>query len=441
MRILSIDASPEFRELCTAYIAGHWPGAEVVALLPSAAVPDDQDDWSRYDALLLDHRARGDAEGRGGKKGHDGIQWLRTYRERLQSLPPIILISAENGEDIAVEAMKIGAADYLRRDKVTAVRLIGAINDAILERARERDRVMAQARIAERYAETVTVAVDIDSVGIAPPPDTPVISGYKMLRQIGEGGTSKVYLAERLPRMGQSAPVPQQIVLKVLNSRLIADASFIERFIREYRVISAVQNEHVARIYDQGITDAHLYIAMEYFPQGDLRARLDHRDAARLSSIQALKLTMQMARALDAIHSAGVIHRDLKPHNIMFRDTERLALVDFGLAKQLGEKTITATGGMLATPLYMSPEQCLGREQDARSDLYSVGVILYEMLTGKRLYDSDNLAGIAFQHVHADIPRLPKPLSGYQTLLDRLLAKHPDKRFQSARELFAYIAY
>jgi len=455
VRILIIDASPEFRDQCVEQIASHWPGAEVDLRTPQEAATPQAQEWARYDVLLLDHQLQAPAAapdeaaalqsppgpGAPTMLNHDGIAWLRAFREHIQGLPPIILLSAQTGEEVAVQAMKLGAADYIRRDKITATRLIGAINDAILERARDHDRLLARARLAERYSDTLTLALDIDAIGVAAPPDAPAISGYKMLRKIGEGGTSRVFLVERQARMGQPAPEPRQVVLKVLNARLLADQAFLERFIREYRVISAVQNEHVARIYDQGITDEHLYIAMEYFSGGDLRARMERRDAGRLSSIQALKITMQIARALDAIHSAGVIHRDLKPHNIMFRDADHLALVDFGLAKQLGEETITSNGGLLATPLYMSPEQCLGRSQDARSDLYSLGVILYEMLTEERLYESDNLAGIAFQHVHADIPRLPPPLTGYQTLLDRLLAKHPDERFQSARELFAYIAY
>ncbi len=130
-----------------------------------------------------------------------------------------------------------------------------------------------------------------------------------------------------------------------------------------------------------------------------------------------------------------------KPNNIMFRQTGHLALVDFGVARQMSEHTITATGGLIATPLYMRPEQCLGKPQDARSDLYSLGVMLYEMFTGQRLFESDNVAAIAFSHVHGEIPRLPAALAGYQSLMDRLLAKNPDERFQSARELFGYIAY
>jgi serine/threonine protein kinase len=177
---------------------------------------------------------------------------------------------------------------------------------------------------------------------------------------------------------------------------------------------------------------------MEYFPGGDLQARI----RAGLSSMGALKILVQMAEALDAVHASGVVHRDLKPQNIMFRENHRLAILDFGLARELdATSTLTQRGMVMATPLYMSPEQCLGHPHDARGDLYSTGVILYEMLTGQHLYEGDNAPQLAYQHVHGPIPKLPKRLAGYQSLLERLVAKRPDERFQSARELSNYIAH
>ena len=149
----------------------------------------------------------------------------------------------------------------------------------------------------------------------------------------------------------------------------------------------------------------------------------------------------QIARALDAIHERGVIHRDLKPPNILFRANGRPVLVDFGLAKDLAANlTLTRHGEVIATPRYMSPEQCLGKPADRRSDLYSLGVIFYEMLTGRRLYEAEGPAGLVYQHVHGPVPQLPTRLAGYQSILNRLLAKAPEARFQSARELFAMIA-
>ncbi len=131
----------------------------------------------------------------------------------------------------------------------------------------------------------------------------------------------------------------------------------------------------------------------------------------------------------------------IKPANILFRPDGRPVIVDFGLAKDLGSKaSLTVAGQLLATPRYMSPEQCLGRAVDARSDLYSLGAVFFEMLTGRKMYDYVGIAELVNAHVHAPVPRLPAHLAGYQPILDRLLAKDPDERFQSGRELFAMIA-
>jgi serine/threonine protein kinase len=135
------------------------------------------------------------------------------------------------------------------------------------------------------------------------------------------------------------------------------------------------------------------------------------------------------------------VHRDLKPTNILFRANGQPVIVDFGLARDLAASSnLTVAGQLLATPRYMSPEHFLGKRIDARSDLYSMGAILYEMLAGQRIYESETPANMIEMHVHGPVPRLPERLAGYQPIIDRLLAKKPDDRFQSARELFASIA-
>jgi serine/threonine protein kinase len=257
-----------------------------------------------------------------------------------------------------------------------------------------------------------------------------VVPGYKVLHLVGSGGQAKVYLAER-------DADGLRVALKVLDRTLRQDAVFLERFVREYKLIASIENDHVARIYDQGFTGEHPFLAMEFLPSGTLASRI--REG--LDSRGALRIAGQIARALDAIHSRGIVHRDLKPANILFRADGRPVIVDFGLAKDLGAASnLTVAGPLIATPRYMSPEQCLGNAVDARSDLYSLGAIFYEMLTGQKIYDSSNAATVVTMHVNAPIPRLPQRLGGYQPILDRMLAKQPEHRFQSARELFATIA-
>lgn len=257
-----------------------------------------------------------------------------------------------------------------------------------------------------------------------------LVPGYVVLHLIGQGGQAQVYLAEREhDRL--------QLALKVLDRTLRQDPVYLERLVREYKLLARLEMEHVARIYDQGFSGDRPYIAIEFLPGGTLAARMRQSMESRL----ALRITSQIARALEAIHAKGVVHRDLKPANILFRLDGRPVIVDFGLARDIGHaSTLTQAGHFVATPRYMSPEQCLGQEVDARSDLYSLGVVFYEMLTGRRLFDSENAEQLVHLHISAPVPRLPERLGGYQPVLDRLLAKQPGDRFQSARELFGLIA-
>jgi len=257
----------------------------------------------------------------------------------------------------------------------------------------------------------------------------PLVSGFTTLARIGEGGQAQVYLAER-------DYDGLRVALKVLDARVRHDKVFLERFVREYKLLSKLEIDHVARIYDQGFTGDHPYIAMEYLPSGTLAARIHEG----LTPRGALRVTAQVARALDAIHARGIIHRDLKPANILFRADGRPVIVDFGLAKDLAaDSTLTGQQRLLATPRYMSPEQCLGRPVDARSDIYSLGAILYEMLTRERIYASAGPADLMRMHVTAPVPKLPEGLATHQPLLERMLAKDPADRFKSASDLVGSI--
>jgi FixJ family two-component response regulator/aminoglycoside phosphotransferase (APT) family kinase protein len=415
MRILIVDESSESRAALAGLLRARWPEARLDEWDPRQhGNPADTIARGHYSAVLLQaHPA-----------GEDGIRWLAQIRAHPHA-PPVLLVANQKDTHAAIHAMKAGAAEFLCRPDLTAERFARALEDAMREHE-----VRRQESTGTHSPFARTIPLDPRRIGAPLRKDAVAIPGYRSLRMIGEGGMAQVYLAERV-RDGI------QLVLKVLDPGLRRDATFLQRFVREYKLIASIENEHVARVFEQGFSGEHPYIAMEYLPGGTLAARIHEG----MSSLAALRLTSQIAKALDAIHSRDIVHRDLKPQNIMFRESGRPVIVDFGLARDLDtESDLTRFGEVLATPRYMSPEQCLGEAADARSDLYSLGAIFYEMIAGERLYGDAGPADMVYLHVHGEIPRLPAHLAGYQTIIDRLLAKKREDRFQSARELFATIA-
>ncbi|HZN87282.1 MAG TPA: protein kinase [Burkholderiales bacterium] len=257
----------------------------------------------------------------------------------------------------------------------------------------------------------------------------PVIHGYRVLAKIGEGGMSSVFLAEEQARH-------RKVVLKVLKGKRVDDDGLWKRFFQECAILSSIKHDHVVRIYDQGFGDELAYIAMEHLAGGSLRELMDRG----LSPRQALSLLSQAASGLAEIHRCGIVHRDIKPANLMLREEGVLVLTDFGVAKRLETAAgQTMHGEILGTPYYISPEQSQGGAVTPRTDLYSLGVIFYEMLTGARPFVGDTLLEILAQHTAAPIPRLPAALAAYQRLVDGMLAKRPAERFDGAEAVLAEI--
>jgi hypothetical protein len=258
------------------------------------------------------------------------------------------------------------------------------------------------------------------------------IRGHRCIRQVGSGGMCKVYLAE-------SERAGTLVVLKVFSQ--VPDVSErivgFDRFLQEYEIVAGLNHKNVVRIYDLGVADDHAYIAMEHFPAGDLRERMKKP----LTPAVALRFLQQIASALEAIHSVGVLHRDLKPANVMLRSDASVSLIDFGLAKVNDDSaSLTGTREIFGTPYYMSPEQGHAEIIDARSDLYSLGVVFYEMLIGRKPFSGATAMEVIYKHRRADLPEIAPEFAAYETLLRRLLAKLPENRFQSAGALLTEIA-
>ena len=258
------------------------------------------------------------------------------------------------------------------------------------------------------------------------------ISGYQIDRKIGKGGMATVYLAKQIS-------LDRPVVLKVLDiAKQTENDTQIERFLSEGRIVASLNHPNIITIYDIGIADDNsIYISMEYIEGGDLKSRI----GIPMEPGEALDIVMQITRGLQLAHQHGIVHRDVKPANILFRNDNTPLITDFGIAKRVNDDlSLTSTGIFLGSPNYVSPEQATGDPVDARSDIYSLGCILYEMLTGEKPYKASTVFDVVMQHKEGPIPRLPEDTSEYQPLIDRMMAKDPDDRPADAEELLEIIS-
>ena len=252
-----------------------------------------------------------------------------------------------------------------------------------------------------------------------------VIPGYDIEGEIGEGAMASVYLATQ-------RSLERKVALKVMAAALAADPSFCERFLREGKTLARLSHPHTVTIHDIGNVGELYYMAMEYLPNGTLKERI----AAGLTPEQGVTLIRQIASALGYAHAQGLVHRDVKPANILFRADGTAVLSDFGIAKSLDDRTqFTQAGFAVGTPSYMSPEQARGQEIDGRADLYALGVVLYEILVGKLPYSGTDALSTALAHLTEPLPELPVHHGRYQGVLRKLLAKDPAERFPDAAAL------
>ena len=257
---------------------------------------------------------------------------------------------------------------------------------------------------------------------IASPPE---VEGYRIVSHLGEGGASHVWLAGR-------EPDGMQVALKILKTTPAEDVDAFQRFRQEQALIASVRHANVVDLLGDGFAGAHPYIVLEYLPRGSLREAI----AAGLSPRQALAVLAQLAGALAQMHAHHIIHRDLKPQNILIREDGTMAIADFGVATRIDSARPEADQKeVFGSPHYLAPELIGGSPASELTDLYSLGIVFHEMLTGRKPYVAASVRELAALHVNAPVPRLPEDLLDYQGLLAGLLAKDPRMRIGSAAEL------
>jgi DNA-binding response OmpR family regulator len=454
---------------------GEWLRHHLDVLCPQASVSllnlGEFERWcTNFSGRDCDLLLLGAAFGDSPEDPHaQGLEMLRSLREQ-PAAPAVIALASDGNELTAVRALQLGAVDYLPKRLLTPERLSTAVRvalrrverrvarrlaslaslsrDALKQRPAPAPDPLEEARLPATGEQAVVASAPVvpaaapaaEAAAGAPLPATgvaalltatnpEVIPGYTLRLRIGESEKAVVYLAT-------SAQRAHNVALKV--SKTLRDDAAGRQFLeREYTAIMAVKSHLVVEIYDCGVHAGYEYLAMEYLPRGDLKARIQRG----VTEHEALHYVAEIAAALKVVHEAGLVHRDLKPPNVMLRENDAVALIDFGLARSLDGNTVsTLTGVLLGSPYYMSPEQALGESLDARSDFYSLGVICYEMLTGQKPYVGGTAMEVLQQHVSAPVPLLGVDLARYQPFLNRLLAKSRGERFASAADIVAAAA-
>jgi len=406
-RIAIVGQDPQQRQWLRHHLQALWSDADPQSIEPDQYVQQLQDAAAPpYDATVL--CADFDAESPAQCAGFALLKRLR----RMTRIATMIVVANGGNELTAARATRLGVAAFLPRKLVDAQRLGGTLRRVLHASRRRRQRERTAVESGTQRAAGGTAA--------------PTIPGYTLLRELGSSTRASVWLA-------RAAALERPVALKV-SSPERGEGNDAPQFAREYAAIAAMRSPDIVDIYDYGVHDGREFLAMEYFPCGDLKQRLLHPLDAR----QALRYARRIASALCVTHAAGIVHRDLKPPNVMLRSDGAVVLIDFGLAKQLAADThSTAIGVLRGSPYYMSPEQVQAQTLDGRSDIYSFGVVLYEMLTGHKPFHGLTAMDLMQQHVSGERPPLPPELARYELLLSRLMAREREQRYVNAPEALA----
>lgn len=398
-RILIVENQNKQRDLLRSFVVKGFPEYSVQVKASSLESILEEADLNQFSAIIA-----GCDFGLDGTRQNATLTALRGHSANPNAAP-VILVADSGSEFTAVQAMGSGAFDYLPAARLDRTLLLAALERAVAHRLE-------------------------NGTG----DDGPVtVFGYDARQRLACTESGSVHVA-------YSAEHSREVVLKIVNRRrgsLFTDREF-ERLVDEFRLLSDISDPATAEVYDFRATPQLCYIAMEYFPSG----HIGHSIRAGLEPADGLELIEEIAHALSIIHGAGIIHNDLKPGNVMRREDGSVALIDFGISRRyrsdLDEEDEEEE--VWGTPYYMSPEQARGELTSERSDIYSLGVICFEVLTSEKPFTGKSKAAIVDQHLEGPVPVLPEPLEHYQPLIEQALAKDPSQRPASAREFVEFIS-
>ena len=407
-----IDGSAGYRAVLSTFLLAQWPTACVEEVDPFAETLQGVGHTfgTRSDVILL-----------GG---------IGTFDEACASLkrllardgcPPVILMVAPELEAQAALLIAAGAASVLFKDGFSKHSLVDTISGLLEDRtgAGTADRPDVTTAVSHTHAERFGQFSFIANGQL----NTLAIEHFRLVATLASSNLAQVFSAE-------SVADRKRVIVKVALSTPVHSAE-ARLFCERYRFFAGLNGRNVVRYVDAGVADSWPYVVLEYLSGGDLRRRM----AAGITPREAVQVLFDLAGALSVVHSGNFAHMDVKPENIFFRGDE-MVLIDFNISTRFGNVARNRiTGDVLGSPFYMSPEQGQGLTVDGRSDLYSAGVIFFEMLTGSQPYVGESAIQVIFKHIHDEIPLLPKRVRALQPVLDVLMAKNREERIASATEL------
>jgi len=398
MRFLLIDDVSSQRWLLRKRISQKWPDAGIDEYDPEkSGVPGADFPWQDFDIVLLDYDL--------GLDKVTGLELLSRIKANAKP-PMVIMVTGQNDANLAADAIRKGADNYIAKyDAVTNL-----------------------------FFETVAEAVKLREAALnASKPGRGEfgnweIPGFRPLAIISKGVTTTL----RCERIADH----KDVILKVqLVGKGDSNQALLQRFILELNILADLKHAHVIEILEHDVTQNMVYYATEFMPLGDLAMRLK---SGPLPVEESVNIVAQVASGLTALHKKGIVHRDIKPNNILFKDEKTVVVADLGIAKDLSSsEALTLVGEILGTPYYMSPEQFNGSTVDPRCDMYSLGIVFYQLLTGAVPFLGNSFMEVVYKHNYDPMPALPADLSRFQPVLETMLAKAPGQRYSDLSEFLA----